>query len=180
MTVICKVTVDEVRSFGEEKLVKTNCVAENEVMAMYNKDDEDKLFTQASPSGSADFVVSSYLPVPESAGWPHPKLYLVFLKAEEKPEFKNALFFAPVMVKSITDYGGTSKQVDITTYYGHGAPAEEAFKDRVDYARRFNHRIMIDNPGAFDQFKPGERGWWVAGYECEKHTMHEALADAHV
>lgn len=178
MSVICKVCIDEVRSFGEEKLIKTTCVADNEVMAMYNKDDEDKLFTQASPSGSADFVVSSDLPTPNQT-YPKPRLYLVFLKAEEKPEFANAFAFAPVKVHSITDYGGTSKQVDIATYWGTQAKADEQFRNHPGYAKKFNHRIMIDNPGAFDQFKAGDPGWWVGVYDCEKHTMHEALADAH-
>lgn len=181
MSVICKVYVSEVRPFGEEKLIKTSCVADNEVMAMYNKDDEDKLFTTASPNGSADMVVSSHLPVRDPS-YPYDKWYLMFVKSEgwEVPFTPcKVLAFAPVKVHSITDYGGTSKQVDISTYLGIGNTVDSEFVSQLGYMKRFHHRIMIDNPAAFEQFKAGEQGWWVGVYPCDQFTMHEAVEDAH-
>ena len=85
MSVICKVTVSEVRDFGGAHLIKTQCVAENEVMAHYNPDAEDKLFSQYSPSGSADFVVPANVAIPQTKVWGADKLYLMFIENDEEP-----------------------------------------------------------------------------------------------
>lgn len=181
MTVICKVSVRDVRSFGTEILVKSDCIAENEVMAMYNLDDEDKLFTKASPSGSADFVVDKVIEqdLPRSADRWQRKMYLVFVKQDDKPTFETAIAFAPVRVESMTDFGGTSKQVEISTFYGNNAPGAAHLASNPRFMKKFSHRIMIDNPGAFNQLSPGSAVWWVGIYDATRWTMAEALADAH-
>lgn len=173
MSVICKVSINSVANFGENKLVKTSCIAENEVMAAYNPEAEDKLFTKYSPSGTADFVVPSGFALDAApAGMAQTKLYLMFVK-EESPALAKALAYAKVYVRSITDFGGTSKVFEITTDYSKG--------EKRDWRQihQFNHRITIDNPGASDQFNAGDKGWWVGIYSAEALTMAEVIQDAH-
>lgn len=171
MSVICKVYITDVRQFGEEKLVKTNCVAENEVMAAYNPDHEDKLFSQYSPSGLADFTVPQCIPLPDAPGQQN-KLYLVFVRQTPAPKFAKAIAYAPITIRSFTNFGGTSNQFDMGTPY---APVSADYR----CLKQFGHRIMIDNPGASDQFVPQQTDWWVGIYDAAKYTMTETLADAH-
>lgn len=175
MSVICKVSISEIRQFGEQKLVKTTCVADNEVMAAYNPSEEDKLFSKYSPSGSADFTVPVNIPIPENLAYPSPKLYLMFVQNEVRPEFSNSLCFAKIKVNSSTDFGGQSKQFDIGTFYQSKPKDETSWK----WIEQFNHRIMIDNPAAAEQFKPGDAGWWIGIYNADKFKMEEVIADAH-
>lgn len=175
MSVICKVYINVIKPLGTQHLVLTNCIAENEVMAAYNPDAEDMLFSKYSPSGSAEFVVSdaTAMQMPRSLGTCQDKLYLMFVRQNDPPAFAKALCFAPLMIQSSTDFGGTSKQFDMRCPYGK--------KTRPDYrlVDQFAHRIMIDNPGASDQFAPGQQDWWVGVYDAGKLTMAEVVADAH-
>ncbi len=175
MSVICKVSISEIRPFGEQKLVKTTCVSDNEIMAAYNPSEEDKLFTKYSPSGSADFTVPVTIPIPQNLAYPQPKLYLMFVQSEVRPEFSNSLCFAKIKVNSSTDFGGQSKQFDIGTFYQSKSKDEKSHK----WIEQFNHRIMIDNPAAADQFIPGDQSWWIGIYDADKFTMSEVISDAH-
>src|SRR3546814_14963592 len=53
MSVIAKLNLLAVRAFGGGSLYEMSCVCQDDLMAMYAKSDEDKLFTNASPWGEA-------------------------------------------------------------------------------------------------------------------------------
>lgn len=175
MSVICKVYVSSIKPVGSTSLVFTNCVAENEVMAAYSPDHEDKLFSQYSPSGSAEFVVPDWmaLQLPQGLGLYQDKLYLMFVQSDTAPKFSKALGYSPMQVRSMTDYGGTSKQFDMCTVWGTKAG------DDARMLTQFAHRIMIDNPKASKQFVPGAKDWWVGIYDASKHTFDDVVSDAH-
>lgn len=175
MSVICKVSISEIRDFGKDRLVRTQCVAENEVMAAYNPDEEDKLFSQYSPSGSADFIIDQSINIPQVLVAHSEKLYLMFVQQDNAPTFSDAICYARLSVRSATDFGGTSKQFDLSTFYNSKPQQNTDSK----WLSQFSHRIMIDNPLAANQFKPSENNWWVGIYDASKHTMHEVIADAH-
>jgi len=177
MSVICKVYITTRKPIADGKeLITCNCVAENEVMAAYNPDAEDKLFSRYSPSGSAEFVLdqSSATQLPQGLGLYQDKLYLMFIQSGERPTLNKAIATASLQVRSCTDFGGTSKQFDLVANY--------VDRDRPlvwPQIAQFMHRIMIDNPRAAEQFKPGDKDWWVGVYDASKHSMNEVVELAH-
>jgi hypothetical protein len=175
VSVICKVYISAVRPLGNNaRLVLTQCVADSEVMANYNPDAEDKLFSRASPSGSAELVVTDQHAIPQGLGLHQDKLYLVFTRAAERPATAGAIALCSIYVASRSSFGGTSDQFQFRANY-----IDRSVKLEWPMISQFAHQIMIDNPGASDQLEPGQRDWWVAIYDCATTTMAEALEDAH-
>lgn len=166
MSVIAKMYVDGCDWFANGALVGLSCVAENKLMAQYAPENEDVLFSTASPWGSARV---------QFQGKPNlmhqDKVYLVFVR--ELPDLEKAIGWTKVRVSSITDFGGTSKQVELTGSHPYQTP----YGDRE--LQGFTMRIGIDNPGAHRQFSAGDEGWFVLIYRSQDVGMDDAIGFAH-
>lgn len=176
MAVIAKMDVrEEPRDYGSgTKQLQLHCVCDDKLMAYTDecKADnlEDKTFNDASPSGDAIMQVPHGFPVARQE-----KFYLIFERQPDCPPFDNAELVCKLRVNGITDYGGTSKTVEMFSAYGYGNTMPPYHDRQID---SFNLKMMIDNPKASVQFEPGAEGYWVGIYRCDKFTMQEALADA--
>ncbi len=170
MSVIAKMYVTESTKYGYGHGLSFSVIAENALMAKCGAapEDEDVLFTNASPSGSARLIVQN-----DPKAEINDKFYFIFQRGK-KPNLEGATAWAKMKCYGITDYGGTSKQVELTCSAYHG----EKYEDSIE-ARQVNYKILIDNPFAFEQFKAGEDGWWLTIYSAATMTMREALALAH-
>ena len=167
MSVIAKLYVDGADFFGNGALIGFSATAENKLMAMYAPENEDVLFSKASPWGTSRVQFDGMPKLQQQD-----KVYMIFV--QDEPDTKDAIGWAKVRIVSITDFGGTSKQVEIGNAH---RPYDQKHVDRE--LRGFTFRMGIDNPGASNQFTPGDTGWWVLIYRCADMTMDEALALAH-
>jgi hypothetical protein len=166
MSVIAKMNILACRAFGTGQLVELGCVCENDLMAMHTPSNEDVTFSKASPSGDARLHVAS-----DVVFRSHEQLYLIFARAEAAPAFDDAIIVVPARCVSITDYGGTSKRVEIASRYRyHKDPKAHPLEPDA-----FNMVIQIDNPAASLQFEPGEHDYWVGIYRCIDHSMSDAI-----
>lgn len=166
MSVIAKMNVLQTRAFGQGQLVELGCVCENDLMAIHTPSNEDVTFSQASPSGDAKMQCASTLKFRNQE-----QVYLIFHHQKEAPEFEGAISVVPARCVSITDYGGTSKRVEIASMYrNYQEPKRHELEPDA-----FNMVISIDNPGASVQFTPGAQDYWVGVYRCLDYTMAQAL-----
>lgn len=164
MSVIAKLSVIDVKVFGDGQLVKLNCICENDLMAAYAKAHEDRLFTKYSPWGEAE------LHAPVGQVWnKDERHYLVALRGQDRPAFQGARIVVPSRVVSMTDFGGDTRRVEIASRW----PTKEA------PVPSFNWKMSIDNPPAAAFFAPGALDYWVGFYPESAFTIDEALADAH-
>lgn len=166
MSVIAKLYVDGADFFGNGALIGFCATAENKLMAQYAPENEDVLFSKASPWGSAR-VQFDGMPNLEKQD----KVYMIFV--QDEPDIEGVIGWAKVRVASVTDFGGTSKQVEITNEHRYDQ------KYGAHELRGFTFRMGIDNPGASNQFTPGATGWWALIYRCADMPMDAALALAH-
>lgn len=169
MSVIAKMNVLASRAFGKGQLIELSCVCEDRLMADYHPENENVVFSKASPWGEARANVDQGPCLRQ-----HEEVYLIFQKRPGQPPLDRVALWAPVRVVSITDFGGTSKQVEICNQYRDHRHIPEPGEINA-----FNLRMSIDNPGAAYQFKPGESGWWLTVYQAREISMDEALALAH-
>ena len=171
MSVIAKLYVQGTTPMGSNTLLALSCVCENELMAGHTPSNEDILFSKYSPSGEARLILAG-----AGAGdygvLQGDQFYFIFQKSAEQPNLDGAFGASRMNVQSITDFGGTSKQVQLVSE-NRTAP------DPSWTIQNVNFKIMIDNPRASDQFKAGESGWWLTVYKATSVTMHEAIAMAH-
>jgi hypothetical protein len=174
-------TVRAAETYDKGQKITLGVVCENEFMAHYHPENENVVFTRYSPSGEGQLhlnVPVDFPDVPWSSGdysgTKACELYLVYLKQLEMPSIDGAAFFAKLKVASVTDYGGTSKMVELCNDYASGPMLLGENESRM-----INLKLGIDNPAASDQFTPGETGWWVVAYRADQMTQAEALALAH-
>lgn len=178
MSVIAKFATREVVQFGTGSLISLSCWCENDLMAAYATDEQDKLFTKYSPWGEMRINTFENNPLfhAHSDYNQASAFYVVLLSAAEAGEigdtearaFAGATIFAKVRCKSLTDFGGGTKNVEFTL-------TEKQPHRGVD---GFNWKMAVDNPGASDQFKPGEL-YFMAFYDATKFTSREAIRAAH-
>jgi hypothetical protein len=169
MSVIAKLNVSAVRPFADGQLIELSCVCENQFMAQYHPENEDVVFTKASPWGEARVQMKSPLELMDGD-----QVYVVFTRSKDVGGVHGAIAWCEVRIASITDFGGESRRVEIM----NGYRAYDA-KVQPDEISAFNLRMSIDNPGAYRQFRPGEGAWWAMIYRCRDVTIDEALALAH-
>ena len=169
MSVIAKLYAQGTTPMGSNMLLALTCVCENELMAGKTPSNEDILFSQYSPSGEARLILAGGGEHGVLAG---DQFYFIFQKSAEQPNLDGAFGASRMNVQSITDFGGTSKQVQLVSE-NRTAP------DPSWTIQNVNFKIMIDNPRASDQFKAGESGWWLTVYKATSVTMHEVIAMAH-
>jgi len=174
MSVIGKMYVSDISPFSDGVRVKLSAQCVDALMAHYHPENEDVVFTKYSPSadvtlqfpiGFDKFEKSGSSADPETG-----KMYFVYQKQVKRPSIQGAVFFMALRVASSTDYGGTSKMVELCNRY--------TSKDYIFNAREAhqgNFKLGIDNPFASDQFIPGEESWWVVGYRSDELTQDAAL-----
>lgn len=167
MSVIAKMnTYDEPRLMNGRHLYELQCVYDSDLA---NEGNENYRFTQASPSGTArlwcdDIGLS-----------PADEVYVIFTRGEIPEAFDGAIVARRLRVVSVTDYGGTSKKVEIASHYSESDGVPEEIR-----AASINLRMSIDNPRAAVQFEPGKDDYWMRIYPAKRFTMAQALelADA--
>lgn len=171
MFVIAKMyAVNDPRRFALEQQIELTCVCDDRLMsgneACRKAALENATFNQASPSGDCRFNTSVQRDVRRQE-----EFYLIFVKQAEAPAFEGAEFVAPLHCGSVTDFGGTTKRIEV---YASG------YRDKVHpkEVQHLNLRMQIDNPRASIVFEPGVGGYWVGIYPADRFTMDEALADA--
>lgn len=174
MSMIAKLSVRAARDFGSGVLVELGCVCENDLMAAYAPSDEDKLFTRYSPWGEARINLKQGAPVPMEGD----TYYAILLRPDEvvpgRINHPEATMLVDVSIAGITDRGeGVAKNVDFISM-----PVQDAGDDDVSkrVASAFSWRMSIDNPGATDQLKAGEKGYLLGFYPVSKFTAQSALA----
>jgi hypothetical protein len=188
MSVIAKLMVRAAHDFGTGRLYELGCVCDNDLMAAYAESEEDKLFTKYSPWGEmklhqpSGWALVDYGWGPGEIG-PQPAFYVMALHESEhelvdEPEqgylpsanFPGAAVWAFGTCRSITDFGGDSRQVlfeagNRGTVKGRGFEA-------------LTWKMSIDNPAASNQFKAGQR-YFFALYDATKFDRNAAIAAAH-
>lgn len=175
MSVIAKMNINKVTPFGVGQAVDLSCVAANETMAMYAGSEEDRLFTTASPSGDmrlnlpAGHVLGKAV---HDVGQGPDTFYVMVLFGDEA-EGRDCLGASVVIeatCSSLTDFGGTSKQVEFRDRYTKTAVTRGA--DRLHW------RMMVDNPKASGQFIPGQL-CLIALFPTTAFDRDAAIAAAH-
>lgn len=178
MCVIAKVAVRKVYPYGTGNLVELGCVAANETMLFSSPSEEDRLFTQASPSGEIRLSQpQGYLlgDNPKPVDYYGTQFYVIVLLGSEADAaraagFPGAWAWTRARLNSITDMGGITRYVEFTD----NNPRDQAAKG-VD---RMNWKMGVDNPGAYRQLKAGDGEMWVGFYPCAEFTYERALATA--
>lgn len=168
MSVIAKMNVLSSRAFGEGNLLELQCVCENDMMAAYAGSEEDRLFTKYSPSGDARVTV----PPQNRDLMVQDKVFVVAAREAEQASFSGAVILVPARCVSLTDFGSESRQVEFALGW-----RKPDWEDR--HALAFNWRMMVDNPGASNQFVPGTDDWWIGIYPAGRFNRDEAIAAAH-
>ena len=175
MSVIAKMyALNTPRTFSQSQQVDLQCVCDERIMTVPRSEpvpgrvEENQSFSTASPSGDCRFSLGLDEPVARQE-----EFYLIFLQQfHEAPSFDNAIMVSQVRCVSVTDFGGTSKQVEVCSDYSQSG-------EHPKQSGTFNMRMMIDNPAASVQFQPGKGGYWLGIYRANQYDIHEALADAH-
>lgn len=175
MSVIAKMKVFAApRAFGDKQLVELSCVCADELMPACNdgrhKVHENKTFQQASPSGDAKINLPR-----DVAFRTDEELYLIFHRCTEPPTFDGALAVVDATCRSVTDYGGTSKLVEVSNVGRYNYDTRSYDKAHPLAVDQFNMRMTIDNPAASIQFAPGKSDYWIGIYRCSDFTMSQAL-----
>lgn len=193
MSVIAKLVVRNQVEYGTGgRLIELGCLCDNDLMAGYAADEQDKLFTKYSPWG--EMKVSQ----PEGFGLTGtmesgahddggitqpPAFYVMALHASEHElkeqgdaysypdaNFPGSSAWAYGVCHRVEIFGGDTKRVEFRagntgTVKGKGI-------------EKFNWRMSVDNPGASDQFKPGECYYFVL-YPAAKFDRNAAIRAAH-
>lgn len=188
MSVIGKMNVQEQKTFNNSQYdcghrVSLGVVCENQFMAHYHPENENVVFTRYSPSGTAELHFDNEITIPkrivEHSGktWEvNGELYLIYLRQEEKPNVDKAVFWSPLKCYSRTEYGTDLKTIELSgsKYFSYNEKTEAE-----NQPRRISIKLGIDNPGAADQFEPGQTDWWVIAYSSNEMSANEALSLAH-
>ena len=175
MSVIAKMKLDGALDFANGALSKLSCVCENDLMAAYAKSDEDRLFTKYSPWGEMKLGHKFVTDKGNTKFQPGQAFYVVALRDTKKPTCSKAEHVHPVNCRVIHDFG-TSKQVEVV----HDAWPTSSYNPKPeDFPGELHWRMTIDNPPAVAFFEPGKSGYWIAFYDADKYSIHQALADAH-
>jgi hypothetical protein len=186
MSVIAKLNIRSQTDFGTGRLIELSCVCENDLMAAYATSEEDRLFTKYSPWGE--------MKLSQPEGWalgngktgdefgPPPAFFVMALAEREHEHipapaesympdanFPGASAWVFGYCHSILDLGGT-RHVE---FRGGNAGT---IKGRA--IEKLNWKMAVDNPGASNQFKPGER-YWIVLYAAEKFDRDGAIRAAH-
>jgi hypothetical protein len=159
MAVIAKMRVAGTRVFGDGRLVTLSCVYDNDLSKPEN---EDVRFTKATPWGEAHFSIDNMVDLAFDEN-----LYLVFHPSEDDPDFAGAIMAALVRCHSLTDFGGTSRNVELHSAYSESDKVPDELRMRKKGAVAINLKMAIDNPAASTQFVP-QSHYWLMFYRAER------------
>lgn len=196
MSVIAKFMLRDVTDYGMGRLSRLSVICENDLMAAYAKDHNDKLFTRYSPAGE--------IAINHRDGWtlgqveelgniagnpPAPAYYVMLLGDDEAPDpgteeakarhagaFPGAFAVCQVQCFSRTSFAGDTVRVEFRELQARDEH-KAMFWRSVD---RLNWKMSVDNPAASDQFKPGQ-SYWCAFYPAGPggFTYRQAIESAH-
>jgi hypothetical protein len=180
MSVIAKMQLTDERAYGPARMFDLNCVCDNALMPGCNdeaKANENHTFQTATPSGDARLHLKTDLVFRTNE-----EMYLIFIERPSIPKFEGAFAVVDGRCASVTDYGGTSKRVDLSNHHRPYNYTTREYEPSADerMVDNFACRMMIDNPAASIQFKPGgEAHYWIGLYRASELSMSEALKMAH-
>jgi hypothetical protein len=187
MSIIAKLMVRQVTSFGTGAFAELSCVCDNDLMAAYATSEEDKLFSRYSPWGEirlhqrANWAVfvkdEQHVPAPT----PPAAFYVMLLGEDEVGDdaverFKRASAFLKVECHSKTKFAGDRSRVELREAGRKIDPAD--YRSREGVIERMSWKMHVDNPPAEDQFVPGQR-YWAAFYDAAKFDRDTTIAAAH-
>lgn len=177
MSVIAKLSIQGLVTFGTGHHVTMGCVAANDLMAMYATSEEDKLFSKASPWGQMHLhqpAGARLGEVPPIGNGPQFYVMVVWKDERHDPAFPGAHAVCDAKCNSLTDFGGTSKHVEFVDapHYSRDTPKPGRGVDRL------NWKMSVDNPAASDQFVPAKE-CWIVFYPAETFDRDQAIAAAH-
>jgi hypothetical protein len=181
MSVVAKVNVNGLRSFGAVTVAQIGCVCDDRLMTIRDpattpgKVSENQTFNTASPWGDGLLTIKGPVPLHERE-----ELYLIFQRGDGRIR-AGAIVGFPIRCASITDFGGTSKQVEWTNSQRLAGLDGEPLADsaHVDGYNAFNLKMSIDNPAASMQFDAGSDDGWLYIYRASEYSLQEALDLAH-
>lgn len=178
MSVIAKMNVCAVpRAFSECQLVELSCVCASELMPGCGdgsaKANENHTFQQATPTGDAKITMAADVKFRTRE-----ELYLIFHRCADVPEFAGALAVVDARCSSITDYGGTSKRIELTNNRNYNYETRREDPRHPLAVSQFNMQMSVDNPAASIQFEAGKSGYWIGIYRASEFTMDQALRAA--
>lgn len=185
MSVIAKLLIRGISTFGTGQLVELACLCDNDLMTAYAATEEDKLFTKYSPWGEMKLCQ----PAGHSLGregdefGPGSAFYVMVLRKEEGPDdpvaetpgygsknFPGAYAVCPGKLSNVVDYGDAQAR---RFEFRNGGPNEH--HRGID---RLNWKMNVDNPAVFAQLKAG-MDVWIVLYPADKFDRDAAIAAAH-
>lgn len=176
MTVIAKVTVQEIRQFGEIRSAHINCVCDDRLFTINTpvpgRVSENQTFNRASPWGTGQIALKGDAHLNE-----RDELYLVFSRSAEGRLVERAIAGGPIRCVAITEFGGTSRHCEWSSSdrlkkYGQRG---EVIAGGTDLDR-FNLKMQIDNPHASLQFEAGSDDGWLHIFRADGVTVGEAVS----
>jgi hypothetical protein len=188
MSVIAKMMVRARSEFGTGRLIELSCLCDNDLMVAYaGGSEEDKLFTKYSPSGDmrlhqpSGFTLSGPDEDPDPVFDKVSVAYYVMALAEDEHEYVEvdpARYWRDVNFPG--SHAWTFAQCHSLTWFGADTARVEfrAGKGRNHGVDALNWKMSVDNPGASNQFKPGN-GYWIVLYPAEKFDRNATIRAAH-
>ena len=187
MSVIAKLRVSTLTTFGTGSFVELGCICSNDLMAAYATSNEDKLFSRYSPWGEirlnqrAQWSVfakdQSHVTPPASpeAG----AFYAIMLPHEPAMDvdWEKASAYVKINCYEKAKRAGDGSHVELREAYGWAKDTADA-RDRRAVIEKLSWKMQVDNPPAEEQFVAG-RDYWLLFFDAEKFDMHQALAAAH-
>lgn len=178
MSVIAKFAVRGVSHFGTGQAVDLSCWCENDLMAAYATDEQDKLFTKYSPWGEMRVNTLEHFPLGKAGDefGPASAFYVMCLSADEAGEiadaetraFPGATTFLKAECKSLLHLAGDERVVEFRL----------SGKQPHRGVEGFAWKMAVNNPGATDQMKPGGV-YWIAFYDTDRFDRNAAIRAAH-
>lgn len=183
MSVIAKLSINNVAVFGTGQLVELACVCANDLMAAYAESEEDRLFTKYSPSGDiklhqpSGFVMGD----PPTEFRRADVFYVIAVRADETEAdqagkgsqrgFPGAAAYTRGRCVSLTDFGDQqSKRVE---FREAGTPEQRRGIEKLSW------KMSVDNPPATAQFLPGVSDYWLVFYPEARFDRNAAIRAAH-
>lgn len=153
--------------------INLSCVYDS---TLAGEENENVRFTKASPYGSGEMTIAAGPQLPEA--WLEKKwsnVYLIFHAKGDVPSFDECICALTVGCQAIIDQGYT-KQIELVGLINGDIEAIPEEK-RIGKGQKFFAKLGIDNPGAYEQFRPTSH-YWVTVYDADTFTIDQALRAA--
>lgn len=173
MSVIAKLVIRGRDHFSVGSLVTLGCLCDNDLMAEYADDHEDKLFTRYSPWGEMKLNLKHGYVLGEDG-----EAFYVMITSQDESEdtsFPGAVAYGPLRVVSVTDFGDNmARRVEMCDDGWEKDTPRKAIE-------HFNWKMAVDNPPVFNQLKPSSTkgDYWIAFYPASRFDRNGAISAAH-